>query len=149
MSSAMDYLRRTGSAVVEVPADVLDIGRRIQQGDELWRGDPNMELLYDDMQDVYVIVAHDSTGHPYVVLERPYCDQRLLEELTMSDWQNGSRALIERLVKQENAAQKAKDDAWSDMAGEIGEKLAWAVKRTFATHLGGRSNTYSMNTGRN
>lgn len=144
--TATAFMRAKGAPMVEVDLDVLDIGRRIQEGDELWRGDPTMDLCYNDLTGKFEVIGLDAKGQPYVVVTADECDQRILMALVESDWQRGSRHMIDELVRREAAAQKAADTTRADLSGELADRLAWGIKRAFAQHLGGSKFSYSMNT---
>lgn len=144
--SRAEILRDFRNQLMEVEADVLDIGRRIQEGDELWRGDRSMGLFINAATGKYEVLALDARGEPYVVLESDTCDQRILMSLAESDWQQGSRGMIERLVAREKAAARDRERSLADISGEIADKTAWAIRKAFAGHLGGRTSTYSFHT---
>lgn len=130
--------------MIEVPADVLDIGRRIQDGDELWRGDPTMSLIFNTATSQFEVWGFDIKNEAYLAWSGPYCDQRILVELTETDWQRGSRALFDRILAK---SKKIKDDAkreQDDIHGEMASKMAWAIKRELAAHLGGKKFTYAL-----
>lgn len=141
---AATYLRNRGVPMMEVPLDVLDIARRLTDGDELWRGDPTMELLYNDVTGHFEVWAIDPRNNPYMAWSGPYCDQRILTELAETDWQRGSKAILDRLVREAASAESKIESARADIAGEMAEKMSWALHRAFATHLGGKSSTYSF-----
>lgn len=143
---ATRFANQYGAGMVEVTADMLDIGRRLQEGDELWRGDPTMTLCFNELTDKFEVIAHDAKGNPYIAHVADVCDERILIALTESDWQRGTKAMIDRLVKQTAAANAEQDREVRDRQGEIAEKVAWGIRRAFATHLGGRKIHYSMNT---
>ena len=145
--TASAFTRRQREPMVEVTLDVLDIGRRIQDGDELWRGDPSMALTWNQYTEEFEVIALDGKGQPYVVLSAPECDQRILIQLAESDWQRAPRERLARMVAQEAANAKAKEAAMVDMESDIAQRLAWGLKQVFAAHMGGRTDTYSFNTG--
>lgn len=146
--TASAFAQTYGVPMVEISRDVMDVARRIQEGDELWRGDPTMILCWNEMSEQYEVIGHDAKGNPYIALTSDTCDARILVALTESDWQRGSRAMIDRLVKAEEKAGRDLDRARRDANREIADKVAWGIRRAFAAHLGGRSTTYSMNSGR-
>ena len=142
------FARRQREPMVAITADEYDIGRRIQQGDELWRGDPTMELYWNPFTSQYQVIGLDGRGEPYIVLSADECDQRILIRLTESDWATGDRArqMIDAMVKAHEKHDNELDAATADFHGELAEKLQWGIRRAFAGHLGGKSHQYSMNT---
>lgn len=148
---ATAFMRAAGAPMIEVDMDTLDIARRITEGDELWRGDPNMELVYNDAPGVqrFEVLGVDAKGQPYIAAWGDECDQRLLVQLAETDWRlRSGKSMLDELVRREQANQKAADSARKDFTGELAEKAAWGIKRALAAHLGGRSWSYSMNSGR-
>jgi hypothetical protein len=143
---ATAYMRAKGAPMVEVDLDTLDIARRIQEGDELWRGDPNMVLCYNDLTSKFEVIGVDGKGQPYVVVTSDTCDQRILMALVESDWQQGAQRMVAEAVRRDEAARKQAEAAHYDLNGELADRLAWGIKRAFAQHLGGSKFSYSMNT---
>lgn len=144
--TASAFMRRQREPMVAIDADVMDIGRRIQQGDELWRGDPSMALTYNAWTGEFEVIALDGKGEPYVVVSAPECDQRILIQLAESDWQRDAKQRIAAFLAKEAKARADADARHADISGEMADKLAWGLKRAFAGHMGGKSWSYSFNT---
>lgn len=121
-------LMQLGEHIVEMDGDVLDIGRRIREGDELWRGDPLMDLRYNFILERFEVWGVDANGDGYLAASAETCDHGLLMKLAAGDWQRGREAAMRVVLHERNlAAEKAKAEA--DARGEIVDRLGWAIRR--------------------
>lgn len=114
--------------LVPIPSHVLDIDRRIREGDEVWRGDPTMGLWFNPASRMFEVIGLDINGNPYIAATAPMADQRLLEQLVAGDWQRDG-SVFDR-VEAENAKVRADLDRRDEEQTEaMSDKLAWALKR--------------------
>lgn len=130
----LGQMRARGLPMVEIEFDALDIARRIQEGDELWRGDPNMMLTYNEFTGEYDVIAHDEQGRPYIAVSAKECDQRILQKLAESDWQRGSQHAINELVRREARAMAEREYESAQMSGAIADKVAWGIRKAMNVH---------------
>lgn len=126
---------------VEIDERVLDISRRIREGDELWRGDPNMRLFYNPMTKEYEVTALDAHGTEYVAISTPHCGTNILIQLSRTDWQRGSAVYKEFRANAEKADRDRKARA-RDARMESFDRLRHAVKKEQGHHFGGMTKTY-------
>jgi hypothetical protein len=126
-----------------VDRDVLDIGRRITHGDELWRGDPTMSLSWSPASGLFEVWGLDAHGQPYLAASHERCDTQLLEKLVAGDWQRTD--VFARLAQANAKADAARDAAFEDKANEAVDKLVWAVRRDAGHLYGGlRRNVWAV-----
>jgi len=92
-----------------VDGDVLDIARRIVEGDEVWRGDENMTLTINPETGMFEVMALDGTGAWYCAYQSTTCDTSILVGLARGDWQRGRTLLAEREAER-TKAQKDRED---------------------------------------
>lgn len=130
----LGQMHARGLPMVEVEADALDIARRIVEGDELWRGDPNMILCWNELSGDYEVIAIDGHGKPYIAVTAKHCDQRILQALVESDWQRGSQAVIAELVKREAKAQQSRDYESAQMSAELADRVGWGIRKALNVH---------------
>lgn len=113
---------------VPIAGHVLDIDRRIREGDDVWRGDPSMGLYFDPTSGMWEVWGLDIAGAPYRAAVAEFADQRLLNQLVDGDWQRGV-GLFEQIEKA-NAKLAADQAAAADDFHEgMADKLAWAIRR--------------------
>lgn len=122
-------------ALIEIDERVSDIGRRIVEGDELWRGDPNMALVFNPQSRQYEVLALDDHGNFYIAASSPQCGPHLLVELSVSDWQHGKER-YEQIMAANRKAKAAVETTKREAAAEQFDKLHFAMVKEFG-HLEG------------
>jgi len=117
--------------MIEVDADVLDLGRRLREGDELWRGDPTMSLQINMgvVPPVYEVWALDGTGTPYIAWTGSDCTPRMLIELAEWDWHQGSRSIVDRLARQAQRDAATEAARTEDITAAFADKVGWTLMR--------------------
>lgn len=131
---------RTQMALVD--HDVLDIGRRITHGDEVWRGDPTMSLSWSPGSGMFEVWGLDAHGQPYLAATHTRCDHELVLKLVAGDWQ---RADVFATIDAANARRTADLEAeFADRADAFADKFAWALRRDVGHLLGGRRTTWAV-----
>lgn len=133
---------------VPVPLHVLDIDRRIREGDDIWRGDSSMGLYFDPASGMYEVWGLDANGTSYRAAMADYADQRLLDQLVAGDWQN-TTLVFDRLEAENAKARAAIEQAQGDESEQMADKLVWALRRDAGPHLmdGLSRNLWSINWG--
>jgi hypothetical protein len=126
---------------VEIDERVLDISRRIREGDELWRGDPNMRLFYNPRTEEYEVIALDAHGTEYVAISTPHCGTNILIQLARTDWQRGAAVYREFRENAERADRERRQRA-DDARRERFDQFRHALKREMGHHYGGTTRTY-------
>lgn len=141
-----------------VTGDVIDIGRRINEGDPTvgWEGDPTMALVIDDEpyqtdpdgRPVYPLIPNlrygwfevwgtDAHGEAYLAASSPTCDQNLLKALADGHWKRGSAH--DRIVAENTRRAQAIAKEKAAEREEIADKLAFALHRDLGAYEGGLS----------
>lgn len=123
-------LSQLGEHTVEWRDDTLDIARRIQHGDELWRGDPQMQLRFNFLGERFEVWGVDAHGDGYLAASHDRCDHTLLAKLAAGDWQRGAAASAQVLLH-ERALRREQEAKEADARGEMIDKLGWAIRRDF------------------
>lgn len=118
-----------------IESDVLDIARRITDGDELWRGDKTMGLYYQEAVGLFEVWGLDKAGQPYLAASAPQCDHRLLERLVAGDWQR-STSVFDTIDAFNRKLEEDRQRAADDEAHELNDRLHWALRRDLG-HLEG------------
>ena len=103
-----EHAPRIRGGMVELTSDVLDIGRRIREGDELWRGDPSMRLCWNPLTQKYEVVGVDRTGQQYLAASHHTCDQTLLIKLSEGD--PTKHNVLARVMKENEQLRAAEDE---------------------------------------
>lgn len=135
-----------GTPRMIVTSDVLEIGRRIREGDDVWRGDPSMSLcLNPGSPEPFEVWGLDAHGTPYLAASAERCDQRILDRLVAGDWQhvNVFAAITEHNAKVDAQRQRDADDQLDAAA----EKMQWAMRRDLG-HLEGGTRPFQAVPGR-
>lgn len=122
------------SQLVAVDERLMDIGRRIQDGDELWRGDPNMQLCWNPANRMFEVVGLDAHGNYYVATSSPRCGPHLLVQLATGDWQRGG--LSKQVAATNAASAKARADAEADVRREKFDRFHFELTKEIG-HLEG------------
>ena len=121
-------LSQLGEHTVEWRDGTLDIARRVQHGDELWRGDPQMQLRFNFLDQRFEVWGVDAEGNGYLAASHDRCDHTLLTKLAAGDWQRG-KAAAAQVVLHERALEKERLRKDADKRGEVIDKLGWAIRR--------------------
>lgn len=131
------------SMSLEMYADFCDLDKRIKFGDgNGWRGDASMMIVFNTVKKRFEVWGVDGLGHEYEAAFDTDLSPRLLTKLRDGDWQ---RADVHQRVLDHNATIKADAERKDrDARGEMADKLQWAIRRDFATHLGGRGGIHSI-----
>lgn len=141
---------------VVVAGDVMDIGRRINEGDPTcgWVGDPSMSLVVDnerwvtdvDGREIYPRVANpywgwfevwgiDAHGKGYLATRSPTCNAELLRRLAESHWSRGNP--FDRLQAKAVARDEDRRRVARDRNAEVAEKMQSALRRDIGAYEGG------------
>jgi len=131
---------------VELTSDMLDIGRRIREGDELWRGDPSMTLCWNPLTQKYEVIGVDRTGQQYLAASHHACDARLLIKLSEGD--PTKHNVLARVMKENEQLRAAEDAAAREKAREVADKMHFALRKDLGQHMGGRHRQYGMYDGK-
>lgn len=134
MGVLVEHVQNGNRMLVE--SDVLDIGRRIAQGDELWRGDPTMGLFWNPVEGMFEVWGEDIAGTPYLAVAHTHADARLVMKLVEGDWQKGL-AKLEALQAAEIKRKADEQKVIDDQNEELADKLHWALVKDIGQHEGG------------
>lgn len=134
MGVLVEHVQNGNRMLVE--SDVLDIGRRIAQGDELWRGDPSMGLFWNPVEQMFEVWGEDIAGTPYLAAAHTHADARLVMKLVEGDWQKGL-AKLNALQAAEVARKADEERRVQDQNEELADKLHWALRRDIGHMEGG------------
>lgn len=97
---------------------------------DLRRISDDLRLRYSDAGDYYVVYREyleDGIWKHTLVTTSTECDQRLVKRVEYINSPLYNYA--EEVDKLDKAADKAREDAFSEKIGEVGEKIAWAVRK--------------------
>ena len=114
--------------MARIDADVLDIVRRVREGDELWRGDPTMDVGWNFVMERFEVWGIDAEGTPYLAATAERLDHRILQKLTENDWQRGKSAVIANALAA-RAHRKAMEDTAAERSAEHVDALGWAIRK--------------------
>lgn len=133
---------------VTVTGEMADIQRRLTDGDATlgWGGEPSLTIhLAVEVDDFgnpkrngdvrFEVWGLDAHRQPYMALSWPRCDLSLIRRLVEID--NRRAPVLDRIIKENAAAEKAKKDAAAEQRGEMVEKFAHALQRDLGHHHGG------------
>lgn len=134
MGVLVEHVQNGNRMLVE--SDVLDIGRRIAQGDELWRGDPTMGLFWNPVEGMFEVWGEDIAGTPYLAAAHTHADARLILKLVEGDWQKGL-AKVNALQAAEAKRKADEARAFADQNEELADKLHFALVKDIGQHYGG------------
>lgn len=138
---------RVPAGFIEVSGDVLDIARRIRDGDESgWRGDPSMSLTYNPASREFEVLATDRAGNRYVAVSSPRCDHSILIKLREGDPRRGS--VVDRVLAHNEKVRADREQQQRDERRELSLRLAHAVVKDIGHLEGGTRPTQSMYDGR-
>jgi hypothetical protein len=132
---------------VWIDQSVLDIDRRIKEGDESgWRGDPSMFLMFNPATDLFEVWGIDRGGNQYMACSHHQCDHILLQKLVAGDPTKND--VVGKVLEANERLQKDREDAEKDKRMEAHDKLAHAIRQDFGAHLGGRKLSHGMYDGK-
>jgi hypothetical protein len=122
---------------IEVPVTVLDIDRRLRDGDPTmgWRGDPTFQLVFNQQTRGFEVWGRDGRGVDYVVLYADHVSPRILADLAASDWQRGKQ-VIRDVIDRADKGQKDREYRLEQTRREASEKFAWHVAEAFRQETG-------------
>jgi hypothetical protein len=129
---------------IEVPVSVLDLDRRLRDGDPTmgWRGDPTFQLVFNQHARVFEVWGRDGRGVDYIVMTcRDGVGPRILADLAASDWQRGKQVLRDVQARSDKK-HKDREDRIAETRRAASEKFAWHVAEVFrqdSGHSPGRS----------
>lgn len=111
-----------GRLITEHP-DLLAMKGRIR---ERW---PSLDIYFDHQEKVFVVTQfHD--GVEKFVMSRPYCDERLLYEISKTDPDHRNYVDPLKAVDDHNASvERDRDRKLADDMGEFGERFIHALKK--------------------
>lgn len=134
------------SPMMVVTSDVLEIGRRIREGDDVWRGDASMSLcLNPGAPEPFEVWGIDARGQAYLAASAERCDQRLLERLVAGDWQHVNVFAV--ITAHNDKVRADHERAAQDRVDAAAERLQWAMRRDLG-HLEGGTRPFQAVPGR-
>jgi len=117
---------------VRIDADVLDIGRKLREGEPTlgWGGDPAASLVFNEDRNCFEVLGQDLMGRTYVMASHPKCDERLLVKCRDGHWSK-AKDIIDRLVDDQAARYQQAQDALSEaIREEYAPRLATTILRS-------------------
>lgn len=132
---------------IEMPiamySELCDLDRRVKFGDECgWLGDPSMMIVFNQVKKRFEVWGIDGHGNDYEACSDESLSRNLILKLAAGDWRKND---VHQRVLDDNAKAAAQRQAIDDdKRNEVGEKLQWAIRRDFATHLGGKGAVHSI-----
>lgn len=89
---------------VDIAADVLDIGRKVREGEPTlgWEGDPLASLVWNPDLDVFEVLGKDLYGETYVMASHTHCDERLLVKCRDGHWSK-AKSIVDRMLNRQEA----------------------------------------------
>lgn len=132
--------------MVQIDADVLDIDRRIREGDESgWRGDPNMRLFWNPGSMMFEVVGIDRTGQEYLAASHDRCDHTLLVKLVNGD---PRRVNVFAEAAKHNAKLTADNEAADrEKRLAVADKMQFAIRKDLGHLNGGRGAVHGYRKG--
>lgn len=112
--------RMDSGRLVAVDDDVQNVARDLREID------PGLRLRFDEYQEFYVVYHVDGDEESLVTTAQE-CDQRLVKrarEISRPDYDYGLE-----LEKAEAESKKQADDRFADQTGDVGERLAHALRK--------------------
>jgi hypothetical protein len=104
-----------------VEEDVLNIAGRIRQID------PSLSLHWNEAGEYFQVIESDRTGRERLVLTARQLDDRILKRLELIA--HPSYNYADELDRQDDQANREKDHRFHEQTGEVGERLAHAVRQ--------------------
>jgi hypothetical protein len=123
--------------------DLFDIDRRIKEGDESgWRGDPSMGVFFNRITHCYEVWGIDRAGNDYLAASHDKLDHTLLIKLREGDPRKHD--VFQRVMDHNEKLKADQAAADHEKLGAMAEKMAWAIRRDFAAHMGGGKRQHSI-----
>lgn len=120
----LSYFDANLGRLVTETAEVLDMKARIKAS---W---PDLEVAYDHIDKVYVVIQKCEDGVERLALQRPYCDDRLIVDLAKADPTHRAYVDPEKAVDDHNASiERDRDRELEDLSGDFGERFIHALKK--------------------
>lgn len=138
-----------------VDSDVLDIARRLREGDPVcgWRGEASATLYALPIDDpvtgkrthLWEVECDDIAGRRYVAasLLALHVDHRIIEKMVLGDWRRGQVA-IDEIANANQRLVAARERDRSDAMEEVTDKLHWAMVKDRGHMTGGTHRLHSM-----
>lgn len=123
----LSYIEANSGRLVTETAEVLDVKAEIRSR---W---PSLDCYFDTEERKFVVtqkVPEEGTLVEKFVLSRPYCGDRLLEDIEKANPE--SRHFVDPIeaVDKHNAEVEAKQDAeFADKVGDFGERLIHGLRK--------------------
>lgn len=127
-----------GEGQVLVEGAVTNTLRKLKFGDGIlgWEGDENMQLLVDTASGLYDVWTLGQDGEPaLVVAQRPYADDRLIQDVINADTRRFDVA--GRVMEKANRRQELEREARKAQVAEMADKLHFALMKDLGAHVGG------------
>lgn len=127
-----------GEGQVLVEGAVTNTLRKLKFGDGIlgWEGDENMQLLVDTASGLYDVWTLGADGEPaLVVAQRPYADDRLIQDVIHADTRRFDVA--GRVMEKANRRQELEREARKAQVAEMADKLHFALMKDLGAHVGG------------
>lgn len=142
----MSFAAPTLGPRVWIDGSVLDIDRRIKEGDESgWRGDPSMFLMFNPQNDMFEVWGIDRGGNQYMAAAHHRCDHTLLQKLVAGDPTKND--VIGRVLADNAKLKKEQETKEREQRLEVADRLGHAIRQDVGHLFGGRKHTHSMYSG--
>jgi hypothetical protein len=123
----LSYFEANSGRLITETAEVLDAKAEIRKR---W---PNLDVYFDHETNEYVVVqkiTEQGVEVERAFLNRPYCGQRLMDEITKADPTSSHFVDPEQAVDDHNAkVERERDRELEEISGEFGERLQHALKK--------------------
>lgn len=120
----LSYYDANAGRLITETSDLLDMKARIRAR---W---PNLDIFFDREDRVFVVIQHCEDGVDRLALQRPYCDDRLMEDLVKADPTSPHFVDPIKAVDDHNdAIERQQEHELSEVAGDVGERLIHAFKK--------------------
>lgn len=121
----LSYYDANEGRLVTETAELVDLKGRIR---ERW---PSLNIYFDKHQNEFVVTQLSVVdGVERFVLSRPYCDDRILVDISKTDPDHRNYVDPEKSIDDHNASvERERDREIEEIAGDAGEKLIHALKK--------------------
>lgn len=117
------YDANAGRLIRETP-QLLDMKARIR---ERW---PTLDIFFDTHDNVFIVTQHCEDGVDRLALQRPYCDDRLIQDLHKADPTGPNFVDPIKAIDEHNAqVERERDHELAEASGDFGERLIHALKK--------------------